>query len=163
MPGKIADERLEIPGLAEVAIDRSEAHIGDRIQRPESLHHQCANMLAGDFGIARTLKLTHDAADHTLDALAVHSAFTQGYIDGTFKFVALEQLLAARALGDDKFPQLHPLEGRETTSAVGANPTAANGRMVLGGAGILDLRVKTAAIGTTHACGALSRRWGSGA
>src|SRR6188472_3270952 len=38
--GKLADERLEIPRLAEIPVDGGEAHIGHGVEILQAIHHQ---------------------------------------------------------------------------------------------------------------------------
>src|SRR5579863_437906 len=67
--GDAPDKLAEILGLAEIAIDRGEADIGDLIEARQRLHHQFADHVAGDFRLARAFELTHQGIDHALDAL----------------------------------------------------------------------------------------------
>src|SRR5690242_12168652 len=45
---QLAEKGLEVLGLAEVAIDRGEADIGDGVDLLERLHHHFTDVLAGD-------------------------------------------------------------------------------------------------------------------
>src|SRR4051812_3610674 len=47
---ELADEFLEVLDLAEIAVDRGEAHIGDGVERVERIHHLLADLIGGDLG-----------------------------------------------------------------------------------------------------------------
>ena len=47
-----AEQVLEILGLAEILVDRGEAHVGDVVEALQPLHHQLADRLGGDLGLA---------------------------------------------------------------------------------------------------------------
>jgi hypothetical protein len=96
------------------------------------------------------LELANDAVDHALDPVGIDRALAQRDLDGADQLVTLERNAPARALDDHQLAQLDPLEGREPAAAVRADPAAANRRMVVGGAGILDLRVSESAKWATH-------------
>src|SRR5689334_23225343 len=53
---ELADEGLEILGLAEISIDGSEADIGDLVQGGERVHHRLADMSSRDLGLARAFE-----------------------------------------------------------------------------------------------------------
>src|SRR6185369_17687217 len=52
---ELTQQGLEILGLAEIAIDRREAHIGDVVERAQRLHHQLANGLGRHLALALAL------------------------------------------------------------------------------------------------------------
>ncbi len=58
--GEFAEHGLEVLGLAEIAIDRGEAHIGDVVELAQMLHHDLADRLRGDFRLAAAFELAHD-------------------------------------------------------------------------------------------------------
>ena len=78
---EFADDRVEIARLAEIAIDRGEAHIGDVVERLQAFHHQFADALGRDVGVALALELAHDAVDHPLDPLGRDGALAQRDLD----------------------------------------------------------------------------------
>src|SRR6476620_341541 len=45
--GKFTQHLLEILGLAEIAVNRGEAHIGDVVEGPQALHDEIADALRG--------------------------------------------------------------------------------------------------------------------
>src|SRR5215468_3846291 len=53
---QFVEHGLEILGLAEIAVDRGEAHIGDVVERAQRLHHHLAHRLGGDFALALALE-----------------------------------------------------------------------------------------------------------
>ena len=125
---KFADDRLEIARLAEIAVDRGEAHIGDVVEGLQPLHHQFADPLARDVALALALELAHDAVDHALDPLGLDRALAQGDLDRAHELVAVEGRAPAVLLDDREFAQLHALEGREAAAAIGADAAAADRR-----------------------------------
>src|ERR1700757_4717464 len=74
---ELAEHGFEILGLAEVAIDRGEADIGDVVELAQMLHHDLADRLRGDFGLAAAFELAHDRRNHLLDPLRIHRALAQ--------------------------------------------------------------------------------------
>ena len=65
--------------------------------------------------------MAHDAVDHALHPFGFDGTLAQSDLHRALKLVPVEGHAAARALDDDEFPKLHPLEGREATPAIGAN------------------------------------------
>ena len=63
-----AGKLLEITRFGEVAVDRSEADIGDRIELAQAFHHQLADPRGRDFGVAGGFGLALDARDELVDA-----------------------------------------------------------------------------------------------
>jgi hypothetical protein len=70
-------------GLAEVAIDRGKAHVGDGIEALQRLHHQLADTEDGIFQFAHAFELAHDARYHAVDALGLDRALAQRDLDGS--------------------------------------------------------------------------------
>ena len=141
LAGELADEVLEILGLAEIAIDRGEADIGDVVEALQPLHHQLADLLGRDLALAGALELAHDAVDHALDPLGLDRALAQRDLDRAHQLVAVERHRAGRSLDHGQLAQLHPLEGREAAAAVRADAAAADRGAVLGRPRVLHLGV----------------------
>src|SRR5690606_29337532 len=89
-PGKLADDLLEILGLAEIAIDRGEADIGHAVEVAQPFHDEFADLLARDLGLAGALELAHDAVDHALHPFLVHRALAQRDGDGLHQLGPVE-------------------------------------------------------------------------
>src|SRR2546428_183973 len=66
---ELAQQGLEILGLTEITVDRSEAHIGDVVERAQRLHHHLADRLGRYFALALALELAHDLGHRLLDPL----------------------------------------------------------------------------------------------
>jgi len=66
-----ADELAKILRLPEIAVDRGEANVGDLIEAGQGFHHEAADHVAGDLGLAGALELADDRVDDTLDALGL--------------------------------------------------------------------------------------------
>ena len=49
---QLADDGVEVARLAEIAVDRGETHIGDAVERLQPLHHQFADAVGRDVGVA---------------------------------------------------------------------------------------------------------------
>ena len=88
---QFADDRVEVARLAEIAIDRGEADIGDVVERLQPLHHEFADPLGRNVGVALALELAHDAVDHALDALGCDGALAQRDLDRAHELVAIER------------------------------------------------------------------------
>src|SRR5690348_10794862 len=144
------DELAEILRLAEIAIDRGEADIGDRIERRQHFHHQLADHVALDFGLARAFELTDDGIDRALDAFAFDRPLAQRDLDGARQLVALERFALVVLLDDGQFAQLHALERRETRGAIRAEPPPSDRGSIVGRPRVLDLGVFASAERTTH-------------
>ena len=138
---QFVDQRVEIADLAEIAIDRGEAHIGDLVERLQALHHQFADLRALDLALAGALELAHDAIDHALDALRIDRALAQGDLQRAHQLVAIEGHAAARFLDHDQLAQLHALESGETPAAIGTDAAAADRGRILGRTRVLHLGV----------------------
>src|SRR6266851_9044123 len=57
--GEVGDELLEVLDLAEIAVDRGEAHIGDGVERVQRVHYLLAVLVGGDLGFAGALEPAH--------------------------------------------------------------------------------------------------------
>ena len=79
-----------------VAIHRGKAHIRHRIHLAQRLHHQFADLLAGDVALARGLQLAHDAVHHPLHPLLRHRPLAQRDADRAGQLVAVERHPPAR-------------------------------------------------------------------
>ena len=147
---KFVDQRIEIAGLAKIAIDRGEAYISDAVERAKTFHDEFADPATCNFAVALTLKLAHDSIHHPLDAIRLNRTLAQGDFERAHEFIAIERHPPAGFFQDHQFAQLHALERRETAAAIGTDPAAANGRRIAGRARVLHLGFKTAAIRAPH-------------
>lgn len=68
---QLAKELLEIAGLVEVLVDRSETHIGDSVERFQTLHKHLANGIGGDFRFTQAFQLPDNARHHAFDAFGL--------------------------------------------------------------------------------------------
>ena len=147
---QVADQVLEILGLAEILVDAGEAHIGDLVEAGQRLHHQFADHRGGDLVLAHAFQAAHDAGDHAVHPLGLDRALAQRMRDRAFQLVALEGLAAVVLLDDDQLAQLHALEGGEAAAAGRAMAAAADGRIVLAGTAVLHLAVVMSAERAAH-------------
>src|SRR5262245_54535381 len=147
---KFTQHLFEILGLAEIAVDRGEAHIGDIVKGPQPLHDKIADGLRRDIGFAGAFELADDRRHHPLDPVGIDRPLAQGDLDGAHQLVAIKGNPPSRSLDDLELAKLHPLEGGEAATAFRTVPTPANGRAVLGGTAVLHLGVRVVAIGTAH-------------
>src|SRR6185369_9898167 len=120
--GQFAEYGLKILGLAEIAIDRGEAHIGDVVELAQMLHHDLADRLRGNLRLAAAFEFAHDRGDHFFDSLGIDRAFAQGDLQRAHQLVTVERHAPAVALDHGQFAQLHPLEGGEAEIAGYADP-----------------------------------------
>src|SRR5258707_4602125 len=146
-----AHELAEVLGLAEVAVDGGEAHVGDLVEAGEGFHHQLADHVAGTLGLAGALELAHDRVDDALDALGLHRPLADRDVDRARELVAVEGLALSVLLDHGELAQLHALEGGEARRAIGTEAPASDRRAVLGRARILHLGILAAAERTAHA------------
>src|SRR3954449_4219253 len=148
--GEFAQHRLKILGLAEIAIHRGEAHIGDVVELAQVLHHDLADGFRRNLRLAAALQLAHDRRHHLLDPLRIDRPLAQGDLQRAHQLVAVERHAAAVALDDREFAQLHPLEGGEAEIAGHADATTTDYRGILGRARVLHLRIETVAARAAH-------------
>ena len=130
--GEFAEHGLKILGLAEIAVDRGEADIGDVVELAQMLHHDLADRLRGNFGLAAAFELAHDRGNHLLDPFRIDRPLAQGDLQRAHQLVAVERHPAAVALDHGQFAQLHPLEGREAEIAGDAHPPPPDHGRILG-------------------------------
>src|SRR5215813_8837181 len=123
---ELAQERLEILGLAEIAIHRRKAHIGDVVEGAQRLHHHFADDLGRDLALALAFQLAHDLRHRLLDPLLLDRALAQRDLHRAQKLVAVERHPPAVALDHGQLAQLHALERRETEIAGEADAPAAD-------------------------------------
>src|SRR5262249_18608816 len=148
---ELAEEVFEVLGLAEITIDRGEPHIGDGVERRESVHHHLADDVRRDFAFAQAFQAAHDAVDDTFEPLVLHRALAGGDLDRPGELLAVERLLfGTRFLDHHQLAQLHPLEGGKARTAIGAKAAPANRGIVLGRARILHLGIVMAAERAAH-------------
>src|SRR6185437_5368449 len=145
-----ADELAEILGLAEIAVDRGEADIGDLVEAGERLHDEPADHLARDLALAGAFELPDQRVDDPLDALPLDRPLAQRDIDRARQLVAVEGLALAALLDDRQLAQLHPLEGREAGGAVRAEAAPADRGAIVGRPRILHLGIVEPAKRTAH-------------
>src|SRR5260370_29144725 len=148
--GDAADELAEILGLAEIAVDRGEADIGDLIEDRQRLHYLLADLLAADLGLARTFELAHQRIDHALDPLRLDRPLAQRDIDRASQLLPVERFALVVLFQHGQLAQLHPLEGREARRAIAAEPAPPDGAAIVGRPRILDLGVIRTAERTPH-------------
>src|SRR5262245_6363444 len=147
---ELADEGLEVLGLAEVAIDRGKADVGDLVQRGERVHHRLADMSRRDLGLARAFQAPNDAVDHALQPVLVDWPLAQRDLHRTQQLLAIERLALAVALHNDQLAQLDTFEGGEARAAVGALPPPADGGVIVRRSGVFDLGILVSAKRTAH-------------
>src|SRR5690349_9345444 len=147
---ELADEGLEVLGLAEIAVDRGEADIGDLVQGGERIHHRFADMGGRDLGLARAFEAPDDAVHHALQTVPVHGTLAQRDLHGAQQLLAVERLARAVALHHVQLPQLHAFEGCEARTTVGALPPPANGGIVVRRSRVFDLSILVSAKRTAH-------------
>ncbi len=147
-----AQEVLEVPRLAEVAVDAGEADVSDGVHLLQRLHHQLADILARHLALTGRFKLADEAIHDALDPLVLDRALAQGDADGAGELVSVEQDASPVRLDHGEFAQLHPFDGGEALPAIAAEAAPADGRAVIGGATVFDLRVLVAAKRAAHQC-----------
>ncbi len=110
----IAGKFLEVLRLAgSRLIDAGEADIGDPIQALQPLHHQLADLLRRDLGVAHRLQLALDAGDQLLDLHRIDRPLARGDRDRADQLVAIERLALVLDLTHGQLAQLDALERGE--------------------------------------------------
>src|ERR1700712_1019861 len=160
--GELAEHGLKILGLAEIAIDRGETHIGDVVELAQMLHHDLADRLRGNLRLAAAFKLAHDRRDQLLDPLLIDRALAQADLYRAHQLVAVERHPAAVALDHRQLAQLHALEGGEAEIAGDADPPPPDHGGFLGWTRGLHLRIEAVAAGASHPAKILTDRSESG-
>src|SRR5215470_13238477 len=148
--GDPPDEIPEILGLAEVAIDRREADVGDLVEAGQRLHHKAADHIARNVGLTRAFQLPDQRIDDALDPLGLHRPLAQGNVDRTGQFIPVERFALSVLFDDGQLAQLHALEGRKAGRAIRAETPASDRAAVVGWPRILDLGVIGSAKRTAH-------------
>src|ERR1700761_3962981 len=100
------DEVLVVLGFTEITVDRGKSYIGDRIELLQRVHHQFADLLAGNIAFARCLELADDRIDDALDALLLDRPLAQRDADRARQLVAIEWHPAMIGLHHGQFAQL---------------------------------------------------------
>src|SRR5262245_11481987 len=124
---KFTQHLFEILGLAEIAVDRGEAHIGDVVKGPQPFHDEIADSLCGDIGFAGAFELADDRRHHALDPVGIDRPLAQRDLDGAHQLVAIEGDPPPRSLDHLQLAQLHPFESGEAAAALGAVAATADG------------------------------------
>src|SRR5580658_3186574 len=91
VPREFGQRRLEILGLAEIAVDRGEAHIGDVVELAQMRHHGLADRFGRDLAFADALELADDLRDHLVDALGIDRTLAAGDLHRAQQLVAVER------------------------------------------------------------------------
>src|SRR4051812_9854207 len=120
LPSQLVEHRLEVFGVTEVAIHRSETDVGDLVEVLEAFHHQAADALGGHVTVAGRFQLPDDAIDHAFNAFLLHGPLPERQIDRTRQFITVERGTAPALLDHGQLAQLHALESRESATAIGA-------------------------------------------
>src|SRR5579871_2387303 len=148
---ELAHEFLEVLGLAEVAIDGREAHIGHLVEAGERVHHHFADDGGRNLALARAFQAPDDAVDDAVEAIGIDRTLAQGDPHRTHHLFTVEGFALTIGLDHRQFAQLHPLEGGEAGTAVRTLPAPADRGVVVRRPRVFHLGVFVAAEGTTHA------------
>jgi hypothetical protein len=97
--------------------------------------------LGGHLAVALGLDPAHDPVHEPLDGVLVHAALPGRDADRAGQLLAVEGHAPAVLLEHRELAQLHPLEGGEARRAGGALAPPADRTPLLGGPGVLHLRV----------------------
>src|SRR5262249_18106676 len=147
---ELADQHLEVLGLAEVLVDRGEPDIGDLIQARQRLHDELADHRGRDLVLAEALEAADDPGDRAIDALALHRPLAQRLVHRTLQLSAPERPAPPVLLDHPQLAQLDALEGREPPAALRAMAPPPDRRVVLARAAVLHLGVVVSAKRAAH-------------
>src|SRR5690606_26797537 len=89
---QLADEFAEVAGLPEVAVDGSEADVGDLIQGGEGVHDHLADHFRRYLRVAGTFQPADDSIDDPLEPLLVDGSLLQGNLHRSQELVSVEGL-----------------------------------------------------------------------
>src|SRR3989442_1503959 len=96
LPAALRDQVLqlthELVHVAERAVHRGEAHVGDGVERVQLAHHGLADRAAGDLPLAALLELALDLVDQGLDGVDRDRALLAGALEPVHDLGALEGL-----------------------------------------------------------------------
>src|SRR4029079_7060453 len=148
---QFGERGLEILGLAEIAVDRGETHIGDIVELAQIGHHRFADRLGGYLALAEALELADNLRHHLVDALGLDRPLAQRDLDRPQQLIAIERHAPAVALDDDELAQLHALEGGEAEIARQADAAAADDGGIFRRPRILHLGIEASTARAAHA------------
>src|SRR4051794_11995522 len=141
------DLLLEVVGRAERLVDRREAEVGDRVERPQRSEDRHPDLVGRDLGgTLDAQRVLHGLAEAGQVVLGDRPALA-GLPDTGDRLLAVERLRRAGAL---EHGQLHELDCGEPLLAALASPPPADRGAVLGDAGVEDLGVGVPAVRAVH-------------
>src|SRR3989339_624760 len=106
-------------------VDRSESNVGDRIELPQMLHDNLADLAACHLTPTQTLDIAFDQAQQRTEPVSLAGSLLQGLSQSGFQLSAQVRFLTAIAFYYRKLEQFDSLNGRKTKIAFDAlSPTS---------------------------------------
>src|SRR5574341_1768542 len=140
----------ELPDVLELPVHGREAHVGDRVEPLQVLHHDPAELLAGNFFFGALVELRLDLGDDVVHRLHPHRPLLAGLQDRAAELLAVEGLPAAVALDDVREHVLDVLVRRVAPLTFQALAPAADELAVTPDPGVDDPILRVAAKRAFH-------------
>jgi len=144
------DKLLEFVWVLKVPIDRSEANVGDAIQRLQGLHHQSTQSFRGDLEPGLTAHGVLNLIDHCLNGGQRDGALGTCRSDGSHELGAIILLDSTASLEHLNGSLLHELVGREPKRTGETFPTTTKRAPTSTGTGIHNPVFRRPAVWTAH-------------
>ena len=103
----------KVAGIAELAVDRGEADIGDIVHFLEALHDLFSDGGGGDFPAVLLFEFLHDLIDCFFDEFGADGSFLTCFLEAENEFTAIEGFVAAIAFDGSKIFSLNLFVGGE--------------------------------------------------
>jgi len=136
--------------ILKIAIDGSEAHVGDLVERFEALHDKFADVGGGDFAVGAFGKFAFDGIDDFREFSDADRTFLAGFQETFQDLLPVEFFAAAVAFDHHERNVIAALIGGEAPLAFEAFTAAANHIAFFAFAGIDDFVFAVTAKRTRH-------------
>jgi len=121
---EIFDFADKIAGIAKLAVDGSEAHIGDFVHFLEAIHDFFADGCGRDFSSVLLFEFFHHLIDRFFDKFGADGAFFAGFLEAKNEFAPIKRLITAIPFDGTKVFALNFFVGRKTIVAGETLPAA---------------------------------------
>ncbi len=121
--GQTLDQIPKLLRIFKLPVDGSKAHVGDRVQLAELLHHELAQGAGRHFSLGLFIENTLNLLDEKGDRLIRDGAFLARELDCTPELVGLKRLTRTIALDHEEPELFYFFKSGETTLASFALPS----------------------------------------
>ena len=136
--------------VLELAIDGSEADIGNLIYALQLIHDQLADLSRGNFPFHLVLQCLLDLAGDLLQRSHGNGTLFTGLQHAAQQLALVKGLAAAVTLDDHQRKTFHDLIGGEALVTLQTFAAAANAAALLSGTGVYNFAFQMGTIGTFH-------------